>query len=304
MSFREVARHQDHLTVRAGQHRGKLAQALTRSAHHRDRCHRRTSSPAAATRSASRISASAWSDRRRLPCWAMSVRKRTLASSETRGIRPREAWFRYVQPADQHTPGGRSRDSCHRLRRRSDAIRAISPRYGAGHLPAAAVVPSSQPGSSPAGKSAGPSGRDAAEPVPLVIHGQVMDQPRQVQPGRTPPAQRGLWQAIDNLEHAVALLIEVETRLWVSAFTTGSVAARPPSAHSESQQLGLWQPACATVRRTGHAGRPSMPSRRLNDPMGAAQFPCQGTCCHNEKPLARREQRAPIMLRDFISDTA
>ena len=39
---REVARHQDHLTVRAGQQRGELTQALTRSAHHRDRRHRRT----------------------------------------------------------------------------------------------------------------------------------------------------------------------------------------------------------------------------------------------------------------------
>ena len=39
---REVARHQDHLTVRVGQQRGKLTQALTRSAHHRDRRHRRT----------------------------------------------------------------------------------------------------------------------------------------------------------------------------------------------------------------------------------------------------------------------
>ena len=51
-------------------------------------------SPAAAVRSPSRTLASAWSDRRRLPCWATSVKNRTLAATQVRGITPSEAWFR------------------------------------------------------------------------------------------------------------------------------------------------------------------------------------------------------------------
>ena len=41
----EVAGHQDHLIPRVGQQRGKLAQALARPAHHRDRRHRRAEQP-------------------------------------------------------------------------------------------------------------------------------------------------------------------------------------------------------------------------------------------------------------------
>jgi hypothetical protein len=53
-------------------------------------------------------------------------------------------------------------------------------------------------------------GGDAAEPVPLVVHGEMVDQP-EAGPARWEhrAPERGLWQAVDDLEHGGPLLIEV-----------------------------------------------------------------------------------------------
>ena len=110
---REVAGHQDHLTVRAGQQCGKLTEALTRSAHHRDR-----HQPAHRAARLQPLAASRGSRPRPGPTGGGCHAGRHRSGSGYSPLARLEGSGRgrlgsgTCSGQDRHTPDGRSRDPC------------------------------------------------------------------------------------------------------------------------------------------------------------------------------------------------